>query len=206
MLQIRGRPLDERDVNMINRRALLSSSLALLPTLWPWTAAAQQTKRVGSRAFSFAVYGDSRSMMYLPYKSSQRDEAIKLMVDMFELVLPEKVSEEVVRRDVRLTYDPATDELVQIVMPFDTKSEVTTLTADEGWAPEASAEDVKRLPGGRRTMFRLQGGGGVARKFVKDVQSGGAKSILNTENRVWGASKAPRLPRTRTGNWCMRTY
>jgi hypothetical protein len=41
--------------------------------------------------------------MYLPYKSDQREEAIKLMVDMFELVLPEKVSEEVVRRDVRLT-------------------------------------------------------------------------------------------------------
>src|SRR5262245_43564880 len=92
----------------INRRVLLSS-LALLPTLWPRTVAAQQTKRVGGRAFSFAVYGDSRSMMYLPYKSGQRDEAIKLIVDMFELVLPEKVSEEVVRRDVRLTYDPATD-------------------------------------------------------------------------------------------------
>ena len=45
------------------------------------------------------------------------------MVDMFELVLPEKVAEDVVRRDVRLTYDPATNELVQIVMPFDTKSD-----------------------------------------------------------------------------------
>jgi hypothetical protein len=72
---------------MINRRVLLSS-LALLPTLWPGTAAAQQAKRVGSRAFSFAVYGDSRSMMYLPYKSDQREEAIKLMVDIFALVLP----------------------------------------------------------------------------------------------------------------------
>jgi hypothetical protein len=98
---------DEGGTNMINRRVLLSS-LALLPTLWPGTAAAQQTKRVGSRAFSFAVYGDSRSMMYLPYKSDQREEAIKLMADMFELVLPEKVAEEIVRRDVRLTYDPIT--------------------------------------------------------------------------------------------------
>ncbi len=61
-------------------------------------------------AFSFAVYGDSRSMMYLPYKSRQKEEAIKLMVDMFELVLPEKVVEEVVRRDVKLIYDPAKDE------------------------------------------------------------------------------------------------
>ena len=124
-------------------------------------------------------------MMYLPYKSDQRDEAIKLMVDMFELVLPEKVAEEVVRRDVRLTYDPATDELVQIVMPFDTKSEVTTLTLDKGWVTEASVEDVKLLPGVRRTMFRLQGGEWVAREVVKDVQSGRAKFILNTGDMVW---------------------
>ena len=41
---------------MINRRALLSS-LALLPTLLPRTAIAQQTD-VGGRSFSFAVYGD----------------------------------------------------------------------------------------------------------------------------------------------------
>jgi hypothetical protein len=68
-------------------------------------AAAQQARQGGNLAFSFAVYGDSRSMMYLPYKSEQREEAIKLMVDMFELVLPEKVAEDVVRRDVRLTYD-----------------------------------------------------------------------------------------------------
>src|SRR5580698_5704458 len=99
---------------MINRRILLSSSLALLPTLMPQHVAAQQARRAGERAFSFAVYGDSRSMMYLPYKSDQREEAIKLMVDIFALVLPEKVAEEVVRKDVKLTYDPATDELVQI--------------------------------------------------------------------------------------------
>src|SRR5262245_19059924 len=156
---------------MINRRVLLSS-LALLPALRPRIAAAQQARRGGNRVFSFAVYGDSRSMMYLPYKSDQREEAIKLMVDMFELVLPEKVAEEVVRRDVRLTYDPVTDELVQIVMPFDTKSEVTTLTLDKGWVTEASVEDIKLLPGVRRTMFRLQGGEWVAREVVKDVQSG----------------------------------
>jgi hypothetical protein len=53
-------------------------------------------------------------MMYLPYKSDQREEAIKLMVDIFALVLPEKVAEEVVRKDVKLTYDPATDELKRI--------------------------------------------------------------------------------------------
>ena len=72
-------------------------------------------------------------MMYLPYKSDQRDEAIKLMADIFALVLPEKVAEEVVRRDVKLTYDA--DELVQIVMPFETKSEVTTLTVERAGSP-----------------------------------------------------------------------
>src|SRR5262249_25623459 len=174
----------------INRRVLLSS-LALLPTLWPRTVAAQQAKQGGSLAFSFAVYGDSRSMMYLPYKSDQREEAIKLMVDMFELVLPEKVAEDVVRRDVRLTYDTATNELVQIVMPFDTKSEVTTLKLDKGWVTEASVEDVKLLPGVHQTMFRLHGGEWVAREIVKDVKRGRAKFVLTAGDMVWWGKQGP---------------
>jgi hypothetical protein len=135
--------------------------------------------------FSFAVYGDSRSMMYLPSKSDQKEEATKLLVDMFELVLPEKVAAEVVKKDVKLTYDPATNELVQIVMPFMTKSEVMTLTVDQGWVTEASVEDVKLLPGVRRQMFRLHGGEWVAHGVVKDVQSGRAKFVLNTGDMVW---------------------
>ena len=55
------------------------------------SATAQQTPPAQS-GFSFAVYGDSRSMMYLPYKADQEAEARDLMVDMFELVLPEKVA------------------------------------------------------------------------------------------------------------------
>ncbi|MFH1596225.1 MAG: hypothetical protein ABIG94_07650 [Pseudomonadota bacterium] len=92
-------------------------------------------------------------MMYLPRKSDQKEEATKLMVEMFNLVLPEKIAAEVVRKDVKLTYDPATGELVQIVMPFMTQSQVMTLTVDQGWVTEASVEDVKLLPGVRRTMF-----------------------------------------------------
>jgi hypothetical protein len=168
----------------VSRRVLLST-LALLPALAPQIATAQRTRPAAGSAFSFAVYGDSRSMMYLPYKSDQREEAIKLMVDMFDLVFPERVAEEVVRKYVKLIYDPATDELVQIVMPFETKSEVTTLTVDKGWVTEASVEDVKLLPGVRRTMFRLQGGEWVAREVVKDVQSGRARFILNTGDMVW---------------------
>jgi hypothetical protein len=109
-------------------------------------------------------------MMYLPYTKDQEADARKLMADMFDLVLPEKVAEAVVNKDVKLIYDPATNELVQIVMPFMTRSEVTTLTVDKGWVTEASVEDVKLLAGVRRTMFRLQGGELVAREVVRDVQ------------------------------------
>jgi hypothetical protein len=153
--------------------------------LQPQTATAQQTKPDANSAFSFAVYGDSRSMMYLPYKSDQEADARQLMVDMFELVLPEKVADEVVKKDVKLIYDPATGELVEMVMPFMTHSEVTYLTLDKGWVTEASVEDVKLLPGVRRTMFRLQGGDWVAREMVRDVLSGRAKFILSTGDLVW---------------------
>ena len=78
----------EQSFFAMNRRVVLSA-LALVPALQPRLAAAQQTQRGGDLAFSFAVYGDSRSMMYLPYKWAQREEAIKLMVDMFDLVLRE---------------------------------------------------------------------------------------------------------------------
>ena len=130
-------------------------------------------------------------MMYLPYKKEQEADARRLMVDMFELVLPEKVSEEVVNKYVKLIYDPATHELVQIVMPFDTRSEVTTLTLDKGWVTEASVEDVKLLPGVRRTMFRLQGGEWVAREVVKDVKSGRARFVLNSGDMVWWGKQGP---------------
>jgi len=174
----------------ISRRVLLST-LALLPALRPVAANAQQTSPVATTGFSFVVYGDSRSMMYLPYRLDQRDEAIKLMVNIFDLVFPEKTAEEVVQKYVKLTYDPVTNELIQIVMPFASKSEVATLTVDKGWVTEASVEDMKLLPGVRRTMFRLQGGEWVAREIVKDVQSARAKFILNTGDMVWWGNQGP---------------
>jgi hypothetical protein len=152
----------------------------------------QQTSRPSDSGFSFAVYGDSRSMMYLPYRSDQEKEARQLMVDMFELVLPSKMAAAVVEKDVKLTYDPATKELVQMVMPFDTAHEVTTLTLDKGWVTEASVEDVKLLPGVHRVMFRLQGGDWVAREVVKDIQNGRAKFLLNTGDLVWWGKQGPK--------------
>ena len=172
-----------------------------------WTVA--QTAKPASHAtdsgFSFAVYGDSRSMMYLPYKSDQEAEARELMADMFELVLPEKVAEEVVKKDVKLIYDPATHELVEMVMPFMTHCEVTYLTVDKGWITEASVEDVKLLPGVRRTMFRLHGGDWVARGVVNAVKSGQARFVLTTVTWCGGANKAANLLITHTGSWCTRT-
>ena len=135
--------------------------------------------------FSFDVFGDSRSMMYLPDKSDQKAEATKLMVDMFKLVLPEKVAASVVEKDVKLIYDPDSGELLQIVMPFMTQSEIMTLTVDKGWVTEASVEDVKLLPGVRHTLFRLHAGEWLAREIVRDVQSGHSKFILSTGDLVW---------------------
>ena len=139
----------------IDRRVLLST-IALLPAFQPRAAMAQQALAASS-AFSFAVYGDSRPMMYLPYKEGQ-PELNNLFVEMFGLVMPERVAEAVVKRDVKLTFDPVSKELIKVVMPFESKSEVMTLTLDKGWVTEASVEDVKLLPGVHRTMFRLQGG------------------------------------------------
>ena len=114
--------------------ALLLAFVAVLAVVAGRAATAEKSpsEKKPAPGFSFAVYGDSRSMMYLPGNSNQKEEATKLLVDMFDLVLPEKVSEEVVRKDVKLIYDPATGKLVQIVMPFMTRSEVMTLTLGQG--------------------------------------------------------------------------
>jgi hypothetical protein len=140
--------------------------------------------------FSFAVYGDSRSMMYLPYKEDQKDSATKLMVDIFSLIFPEKISEEIVAKDVRLTYDSGTKELIQVVMPFASRSEVATLRIDKGWVTHASVEDTKLLPGVSTPMFRLEGGDWVAREVVRSINSGRAKFIVNTGDIVWWGRQA----------------
>ncbi len=106
------------------------------------------------------------------------------MVDMFELVLPAKVAPEVVAKDVKLIYDPSTKELVEMVMPFDTASEITTLKFDKGWVTEASVEDKKLLPGVSRTMFRLEDGDWWP-EVVANIKSGRAEFIVSTGDLVW---------------------
>jgi len=168
----------------VSRRVLLST-LALLPGFPAGAAMAQQAPPTAAgSAFSFAAYGDSRPMMYLPYKEGQ-PELNQLFVEMFGLVMPERVAEAVVKRDVKTIFDPVTKELIKVVMPFESKSEVMTLTLDKGWVTEASVEDIKLLPGVHRTMFRLQGGDWVAREIVKDVKSGRAKFVVSSGDVVW---------------------
>ncbi|MGC2117247.1 MAG: hypothetical protein WA656_22210, partial [Pseudolabrys sp.] len=147
----------DRPSSDINRRVLLSS-MALLPALsvMPVPATAQQVSRPGDSGFSFAAVGDTRPMMYLPLKEGQPDLS-KFFVEMFGLVMPEKTAEAVVARDVKMIFDPVTKELIKVIMPFASQTEVMTLTVDKGWVTEASVEDVKLLPGVHRTMFRLQG-------------------------------------------------
>lgn len=169
-------------------RASLFAAVVVLPLTGGAQSDSPDTKaRSASKAesgFSFVIYGDSRPMMYLPLKEGQPD-INKLFVEMFGLVMPEKVAVEVVNKTVKLTFDPVTKELIQVVMPFASQSEVMTLKVDEGWVTDASVEDVKLLPGVHRTMFRLQGGEWVAREIVRDVQSGRARFVINSGDVVW---------------------
>ena len=172
----------------INRRALISTMALSIMTVFavfqPLDATAQQAPPAASSAFSFAAVGDTRPMMYLPSKDG-KPELTKLFVELFGLVMPEKIAEEVVKKDVRMIFDPDTKELIKIIMPFMTKTEIMTMTVDKGWVTEASVEDVKLLPGVHRTMFRLQGGDWVSREIVKDVKSGRAKFVVNSGDVVW---------------------
>ena len=77
--------------------------------------------------------------------------------------MPERMAEAVVKRDVKMIFDPVTKDLIQVVMPFES-TEVMTLTVDQGWVTEASVEDVKLLPGVHRTMFRLRAATGSAER------------------------------------------
>jgi hypothetical protein len=169
----------------VDRRALLSA-VAVLPALsaaiLPSRAHAADASAQGS--FSFVAVGDTRPMMYLPPSAGEPD-LVKFFVEMFGLVMPDRVAEEVVKKYVRMTFDPGTKDLIQVVMPFATKTEVMTLTVDKGWVTEASVEDIKLLPGVHRTRFRLQGGEWVTREIVKDVNADRAKFVVNSGDVVW---------------------
>jgi hypothetical protein len=70
-------------------------------------------------------------------------------------------------------------------MPLYTGSEHTRLTLRNGWITEASVEDVKLLPGVRKTIFRLEGGAWVAREIVRHVQAGRVRFVIDAGDVVW---------------------
>ena len=74
--------------NAMKARSILVA-FAVMFALPPLNAAAQQARPMDA-GFSFAVYGDSRSMMYLPYRSDQEAEARQVMAEVFELVRSEE--------------------------------------------------------------------------------------------------------------------
>ena len=63
--------------------SVLFASIALFALVAGPAAAAEKSTpaKKSASGFSFAVYGDSRSMMYLPYMETQKEEATNAMVD-----------------------------------------------------------------------------------------------------------------------------
>src|SRR4029078_10146342 len=86
--------------NYPDRRAVVGALAAVpaLPSLFglfgPTPARAQTQMTSAGRGFPFVVYGDARPMMYLPSKEGNPD-LNQLFVEMFGLVMPEKLAEEV---------------------------------------------------------------------------------------------------------------
>ena len=60
--------------------SILFAFVALL-ALQPQAATAQQTKPAAGSAFLFAVYGGSRSSIYLSYKSVLDSDSRQLLID-----------------------------------------------------------------------------------------------------------------------------
>ena len=135
--------------------------------------------------FSFVAYGDSRSMMYLPYDKSEEDKIHSVIVGLFALLLGEKLGEEIVKEHVKLTYDDTSGALSKIEMPLFTKSEVARLYLENGWVITATVEDTKLDPDVEFVMYRNYGGDWVGEQVAREVVDGGAKFIVNSGDVVW---------------------
>jgi hypothetical protein len=135
--------------------------------------------------FTFVAYGDSRTMIYIPYGKGDEDKIHAELVRTFALILGETVAEGIVKKDVKLTFDSKTGALTGVEMPFLTRSEAARLSFHDGWVIEASVEDVKLLPGVRTVIYRNYGGDWVGRSVANEVESGAAKFIVNAGDFVW---------------------
>ena len=88
----------------------------LLAVFLSWSlmhsASAQNAQSAGDSAFSFAVYGDSRPMMYLPLKDGKPD-LTKLFVEMFK-----PVAEHAEKEGVLLLVEPEPGLLIETCDQF----------------------------------------------------------------------------------------
>ena len=114
--------------------------------------------------------------------------------------MPEKVAEAVVARDVKMIFDPTTKEVVQVEMPFMSKTEVMTLKLDGGWVTEASVEDVKLLPGVHRVIFRLEGGRGWRGRLLDKFGPVGPDLWSTAVMLFGGETRDIRPPTVHTGS------
>jgi hypothetical protein len=130
-------------VKTARQQVYLAATLALLILARYGVLAAQTTEA----AFSFAAYGDARTMIYVPYNQDQDAEARHCLAGMFNLVMPQKAAEDLVAKSIQMRYDPVTHDLTAIIEPYLSSSEVAHLRVDKGWVTEAAVEDTKLNPG-----------------------------------------------------------
>ena len=159
----------------------LAATLALLILASYGVLAAQTTEA----AFSFAAYGDARTMIYVPYKQEQDAEARHLLAGMFNLVMPQKAAEDLVAKSIQMRYDPVTHDLTAIIEPYMSSSEVAHLRVDNGWVTEAAVEDTKLNPGVWIPFYRQMALDWVASGVVTSVQSGRTDFVINAGDIVW---------------------
>ena len=110
--------------NYPDRRAVVGAIAAVpaLPSLFglfgPTPARAQTQMTSAGKGFSFAAYGDSRPMMYLPVQGGESRISTSCSSKCSGWSCRRRSPQEVVKKDVKMIFDPATKELIQIVMPF----------------------------------------------------------------------------------------
>jgi hypothetical protein len=60
--------------------------------------------------------------MYLPYTKADTPKIHAALVHIFSIILAERVAEEIVQKDVKLTFDAKTGSLTIVAMPFITRA------------------------------------------------------------------------------------
>lgn len=137
--------------------------------------------------FSFVVFGDSRTVGKLPPSKDQIEGIQKGLINLYDILVGEKVDLKYIKEKVELTFDPITNALTNARLPLAYKPEIAYLTIDDGWITEASVENPRLLPGIRKTIYRICGGEWVARSATREVRERDAKFIINSGDLVlWG--------------------